>query len=159
MSRTRSLPSPLIFTPAIDLPADSTDNVTGSGPAEVMIWAMDRPWFFANDHSLYVIEPGVLLIAADVPSLPLAPSPTPPLKILPAPFSHAPSEAAVRYCWKLSVVPDSSLRKITTIGCAGSVTPGFSAAISGASQLVTAPLKILATVGPSNANASTPGAL
>ena len=92
-----------------------------------------------------MIDPAVLLIAAEVPSLPLAPSPTPPLKVLPAPLPHAPSDAASRYFWKLSVVPDSSLRKTTLILSPGRVLPELSAVISGSFQVVTAPLKILAS--------------
>ena len=57
------------------------------------------------------------------------------------------------------MVPDSSLRKITTIGSAGSDVPALRAAISGASQLLTAPLKILAAVGPSKTSESTPATL
>ena len=106
-----------------------------------------------------MIDPGVLLIAAEVPSLPLAPSPTPPLNVLPAPLPHAPSEAASRYFWKLSVVPDWSLRKTTLIFSAGRVLPGFSAAMAGSFQVVTAPLKIFAAVGPSRTSPSTPGRL
>src|SRR5215212_2331860 len=98
-------------------------------------------------------------MAADVPSLPFAPSPTPPLKVLPLPLPHAPSDAASRYFWKLSVVPDSSLRKITLIGSAGSVALEFSALISGASHVLTVPLKIFAAVGPSSTSPSTPGTL
>src|SRR6478672_153699 len=98
-------------------------------------------------------------MAAEVPSLPLAPSPTPPANDLPAPLPHAPFEAASRYFWKLSVVPDSSLRKITLIGAAGRVAPSFSALISGASHVLTVPLKILASVGPSSTKPSTPSAL
>src|SRR5664279_3190387 len=105
------------------------------------------------------MEPAVFLIAADVPSLPLAPSPTPPANDFPAPLPQAPSDAASRYFWKLSVVPDSSLRKTTLIGSAGSVAVALSALISGASQVLTVPLKILATVGPSRTRPSTPGTL
>ena len=95
----------------------------------------------------------MLLIAADVPSLPLAPSPTPPLNVLPAPLPQAPSDAASRYFWKLSVVPDSSLRKTTLIGSPGKCPPEFSALISGSFHVVTAPLKIFAAVGPSSTSA------
>src|SRR5882757_8905500 len=98
-------------------------------------------------------------MAADVPSLPLAPSPTPPANVLPAPLPHAPSDAASRYFWKLSVVPDSSLRNRTLIGSPGSVALAFSALISGASHVLTVPLKILARVGPSSTSPSTPATL
>ncbi|CKQ07979.1 Uncharacterised protein [Mycobacterium tuberculosis] len=60
-----------------------------------------------------MIDPGVFFAAADVPSLPRAPSPTPPWNDFPAPLPHAPLDAACRYLWKLSVVPDSSLRNTT----------------------------------------------
>ena len=60
-------------------------------------------------------------------------------------LAPAPSDAASRYFWKLSVVPDSSLRKTTLILSPGRVLPEFSAVISGAFQVVTAPLKILAS--------------
>src|SRR6202008_2303643 len=100
--------------------------------------------------------PSVALIAADVPSLPLAPSPTPPLNVLPAPLPHAPLEATSRYCWKLSVVPDSSLRKTTLMGVDGMLAFGFSALIAGSSHVLIAPLKILAAVGPSRISELTP---
>src|SRR5699024_2054417 len=90
--------------------------------------------------------PGVEATAPATPSLPRAPSPTPPANCLPAPPVHAPSEAASRYCWKLSVVPDSSERKITLIGWSGSSTPSFSAAIAGAFQDVVGPVKMVARV-------------
>src|SRR3954451_10553039 len=105
------------------------------------------------------MEPGVFLMAADVLSLPLAPSPTPPAKDLPAPLPQDSSDAASRYFWKLSVVPDSSLRKITLMGSAGRVAPSFNAAISEAFQVFTAPLKILPSVGPSSTRPSTPATL
>ena len=98
----------------------------------------------------------MLLIAAEVPSLPLAPSPTPPLNVLPAPLPHAPSEAASRYFWKLSVVPDSSLRKTTVIFVAGQ---GLAAVQRGDGRVVPfvmPPLKIFAAVGPSRTSPSTP---
>src|ERR1700722_1298472 len=101
------------------------------------------------------MDPSVLLTAALVPSLPLAPSPTPPLNFLPAPLPHAPLDAASRYFWKLSVVPDSSARKTTWIGSAGIAKPLFSASIAGSFHWVMAPLKILATVGPSRASEAT----
>src|SRR6202011_1140467 len=103
------------------------------------------------------MEPAVPLIAAEVPSFPFAPSPTPPLNTFPAPLPHAPFDAESRYFWKLSVVPDSSLRKTTWIGSPGSETPGFSAATAGSFHVVMAPLKILAAVGPSSPLAATPG--
>ncbi|SHT81239.1 Uncharacterised protein [Mycobacteroides abscessus subsp. abscessus] len=105
------------------------------------------------------MAPGVFLMAAEVPSLPLAPSPTPPLNALPAPLAQAPSEAPLRYFWKLSVVPDSSLRNTTWIGSAGSEAPGLRAASAGSFHVVIAPLKILAAVGPSRTSASTPARL
>src|SRR2546429_7537133 len=98
-------------------------------------------------------------MAADVPSLPLAPSPTPPANVLPAPLPHAPSDAASRYFWKLSVVPDSSLRKITLIGVAGRVLPLFRSAIGASFQVFTWPLKIFASVGPSSAMSLASGRL
>src|ERR1700730_9712444 len=95
-------------------------------------------------------------MAAATPSLPLAPSPTPPLNVFPAAFPQAPSEAVSRYFWKLSVVPDWSLRNTTRIGSAGRVTPAFSARIAGSFQVLIPPLKILAAVGPSRFNEVTP---
>src|SRR5437588_8882736 len=105
------------------------------------------------------MAPLVLLIAADVPSLPLAPSPTPPTNVLPAPLVQAPLDAATRYFWKLSVVPDSSDRKSTTILSAGSVLPLLSAVIAGSFQVVMPPLKILASVGASSVTPSIPDRL
>jgi hypothetical protein len=102
------------------------------------------------------MDPSVDLIAADVPSLPLAPSPTPPLKVFPAPLPQAPLPAASRYFWKLSVVPDSSLRNTTWIGSFGNATPGLSAWIAGSFHVVIAPLKILAAVAPSRLSELTP---
>src|SRR2546430_10318771 len=102
------------------------------------------------------MAPLVPLIAAEVPSLPLAPSPTPPAKVLPAPLVHPPLAAAVRYFWKLSVVPDWSERNTTVILSLGSVLPLLSAMMAGSFQVVTPPLKILARVGPSSTRPSTP---
>src|ERR1700730_15702015 len=102
------------------------------------------------------MAPSMVLTADEVPSLPLAPSPTPPLNALPVPLPHAPLDAASRYFWKLSVVPDRSLRNTTRIGSAGSVTPALSAWIAGSFQLVMAPLKILAAVGASRFSELTP---
>src|ERR1700739_2929792 len=102
------------------------------------------------------MEPSVALIAADVPSLPFAPSPTPPLNVLPGPLPHVPSGATRRYCWKLSVVPDWSLRKTTWMGVAGMLVFGLRALIAGSSHVVIAPLKILAAVGPSRFSELTP---
>src|SRR5271163_1680022 len=79
-------------------------------PPAVLIPATSRCCFMAYDHSLYVIAPSVFLTACDVPSFPWADVPTPPLNVLPAPLVQAPPEAACRYCWKLSLVPDASLR-------------------------------------------------
>src|SRR2546421_12996082 len=105
------------------------------------------------------MAPLVALIAAEVPSLPLAPSPTPPANALPAPLVQAPLAAAVRYFWKLSVVPDSSDRKITTILSAGRVLPLLSAMMAGSFLVVMPPLKILARVVGSSARPSTPDTL
>src|SRR6185437_9748998 len=102
------------------------------------------------------MDPGVFLMAAEVPSLPLAPSPTPPLNDLPAPLPHAPSDAASRYFWKLSVVPDWSLRNTTWIGRSGRVVPAFSAATAGSFHVLIVPLKIFAVVGPSKFSEVTP---
>src|SRR5690625_4673602 len=148
-----------MVAPAMVLPTDSVLIATGSGPADVTICAVCRFLAWANDHSLYVIAPSVVLIAPAVPSLPLAPSPTPPLNVFPAPLPQAPSDALSRYCWKLSVVPDSSLRNTTWMGVAGSVASGLRAPIAGSSQLVMAPLKIFAVVGPSRIRLSTPATL
>src|ERR1700727_3277108 len=95
-------------------------------------------------------------MAGDAPSLPLAPSPTPPLNDLPLPLPQAPSEAPSRYFWKLSVVPDWSLRNTTWIGRSGSGVPALSAAIAGAFQFLIVPLKILAAIGPSRFRGMTP---
>ncbi|CFS05462.1 Uncharacterised protein [Mycobacterium tuberculosis] len=42
----------MILAPAIVLPTDSVVIATGSGPADVMIWAMFNCLPTANDHSL-----------------------------------------------------------------------------------------------------------
>src|SRR3954471_24261940 len=102
------------------------------------------------------MDPAVFLMAAEVPSLPLAPSPMPPLKDFPWPLPHAPSDEPSRYFWKLSVVPDWSLRNTTWIGRSGSGAPALSAAIAGSFQFLMAPLKIFAVVGPSRFREVTP---
>src|SRR3984885_14321668 len=98
------------------------------------------------------MAPSVFLTASDVPSLPWAEVPTPPLKVLPAPLVQAPPDAACRYCWKLSLVPDASLRETTWMSSAGMFP--FSAVMAGSSQRVMAPLKILASVGASKLRTS-----
>src|ERR1700753_923102 len=138
------------------LPTASELIATGSCPAEVTILASLRLWAWPDDDSLYVIEPGVFLMAAEVPSLPLAPSPTPPLNDFPPPLPQAPSEAPSRYCWKLSVVPDWSLRNTTWMGRSGSAVPALSAVIAGSFHVLMVPLKIFAVVGPSRFSEVTP---
>ena len=78
---------------------------------------------------------------------------------MPASTVQTPAPAAFRYLVKLSVVPDSSERKNTVIGGAGSVTPGFSAAIAGSFQVVILPLKILAATSGVRISLSTPSTL
>src|SRR5690625_3970576 len=145
-----------MVAPAMVLPTDSVLIATGSGPADVTICAVCRFLAWAKDHSLCVIAPSVVLIARAVPSLSGAPAPTPPLNGFPPPVAQASSDALCRYCWRWSVVPDSSLRNTTWMGGAGSVASGLRAPIAGSSQLVMAPLKIFAVVGPSRIRLSTP---
>ncbi|COY57004.1 Uncharacterised protein [Mycobacterium tuberculosis] len=87
---------------------------------------------------------------------PLAPTPTPPLNVSLAPLPHAPLDAPSRYFWKLSDVPDLSLRKITLIGVGGRSVPELRAWICGSFHTVMVPLKILAVVGPSRFSVLTP---
>ena len=71
------------------------------------------------------------------------PSPL-PVHFLAGSAVQASGAAALRYLVKFSVVPDSSERKNTLIGVAGSVTPGLILAMAGSFQVVILPLKILA---------------
>src|SRR5580698_2100194 len=98
-------------------------------------------------------------MAAEVPSLPLAPSPTPPLNDLPWPLPQAPPDAPSRYCWKLSVVPDWSLRNTTWIGRLGNAVPALRAVIAGSFHVLIVPLKIFAVVAPSRFSEVTPSML
>src|SRR6202000_2716016 len=132
VSRPRSLPCVRILAPATVLPTESPQIAPESGPADVMILAIARCCAWANDHSTYPTVPSVRLTADASPSLPSAPSPTPPLNVLAAPLPHAPPEAVSRYLWKFSDVPDSSLRNTTRIGSAGAASPPLRAARAGA---------------------------
>src|SRR6476661_4374052 len=92
------------------------------------------------------MPPSVDLTAAATPADFSLPSPL-PVHFLPGVAVHAMGAAAPRYLVKFSVVPDSSERKNTLIGSAGSVTPELMAAIALSSQLVILPLKAMA-MGP-----------
>ena len=94
------------------------------------------------------MAPGVACTACATPADFCAPSPAPPWNSLPAPFVQAAGAAALRYFWKLSVVPEESERKIGVMAVSGSVAPAFSAAIAGSFHLVIWPWKILAMVSP-----------
>ncbi len=60
---------------------------------------------------------------------------------------------------KFSVVPDSSERWTGVIARSGSVVPGLSAAISGASHRVMVPLKMPAIVAGARLSSATSGRL
>src|SRR5262245_42786859 len=59
---------------------------------------------------------------------------------------QVPAAAASRYLVKLSVVPEPSARRATTMSVAGSLAPGLSDAIAGSFHFFTSRWKILASV-------------
>src|SRR6476620_8274219 len=83
------------------------------------------------------------------------PSPL-PVHFLPVSEDQASGAAALRYFVKFSVVPDSSERKKTLIGVAGSVTPLLSAAMAGSFQVVILPTKIFVATSAWSTSLSTP---
>src|SRR5689334_8962375 len=155
MSILRSPLVPVIFAPAIVLPALSGVSSTYS-PAPFLIFAFCRSLFSANDSSTYASEPCELLTALATPSEPLAP--VPPGAFHAFAWSKVQSLAAalLRYLVKLSVVPDSSDRCTVWIVLDGSLAPLFWDAIAGSFHLVTLPEKILPRVGASSCRLSTP---
>src|SRR4051794_31961176 len=100
----------------------------------------------------------VLLTASATPEDLFLPSPV-PVQAFAGSLVHAPPPAPARNLVVCSVVPDSSERKNTVIGSLGRVTPGFSLAIAGSSQVLTVPLKILARSSASTVSLSTPSTL
>ena len=105
------------------------------------------------------MAPGVACTACATPADFCAPSPAPPWNSLPSPLVHEPPEAASRYFWKLSVVPEESERKIGVMAVSGRVLPSLSAAMAGSFHLVSWPWKILASVSPLSTSPSTPSTL
>src|SRR6476661_3782099 len=97
------------------------------------------------------MAPGVCLIAAATPSLPLAPVPSGHLTVLSAPTfeDHSGLEAA-RNVVKPLVVPDSSERWTTVMFDDGRLTPGFIFAMAGSFHFLIFPRKMFAIVGPSS---------
>src|SRR6266496_168684 len=153
----RSLPVPLIFAAASALPAESAVSSTGV-PEPLSICATPSLLSTAYDISTYVIEFLVLFTPSATPADFSLPAPVPVHFLAGLPV-QAPPPAAARYLVKFSVVPDSSERKNTEIGADGSVTPAFSLAIAGSFQVLMAPWKILAAVGPSRTSLATPSRL
>src|SRR5690348_10090664 len=101
------------------------------------------------------MPPSVDFTALATPADFSLPSPL-PVHFLPGSAVQALGAAAPRYLVKFSVVPDSSERKNTLIGSAGSVTPELMAAIALSSQLVILPLKILAVTSGVRTSLSSP---
>src|SRR5215467_2358733 len=92
---------------------------------------------------MYPIDPGVVLIAAVIPSLPFERVPTLQLGMLFVPgFLANSSLIALRCCVNTKVVPLLSARTTTLIGLAGSFTSRFEAAIRGSFHVLTLPRKI-----------------
>ena len=141
----------------IVLPTDSGLISTGSGPADVMILATfkllrlserpleigDRPFGAFDGRGGAVVADGALADTA-VELLARRGNPTCPL------------EAVSRYFWKLSVVPDSSLRNTTRIGSSGSFDTQVQQRIAASFHMVIWPLKIWAAAGPSRFSDVTP---
>src|ERR1700752_1528601 len=102
------------------------------------------------------MPPGVWLIAAETPSLPLPPIPTGHATVLPTLVVEPPRAVThaglvwVRKSVKMAVVPDPSERWAEAMGVLGSVIPGFRALMAGSFQTVMPPEKILPRVSPSN---------
>src|SRR5215472_19162141 len=86
------------------------------------------------------MAPGVCLISAATPGLPLPATPTGKLTALPAPgpFFHS-GLIALRCEVNTKVVPLPSERLTTVILVSGSVTPGLTLVIAGSFQLVILP--------------------
>ncbi len=87
--------------------------------------------------------------AADVPSLPARPTDA-ALERLSSALTPAPLDAACGYLWKLSVVPDPSLRNTTLDPLTWRREKSRFGTGSGLFHCVMEPLKIFANVGPSN---------
>src|SRR6476661_6680549 len=105
------------------------------------------------------MEPSVLLICLDTPSLPCAATPPGAVHDFPGAAVQAPPPAAARYLVKFSVVPESSARCTDWIASDGSVTPGFAAAIVGSFQFAIVPPKIPANTAGVRISLSTPDRL
>src|SRR5664279_5604712 len=102
------------------------------------------------------MAPSVAFTAAATPSEPFLPSPTLPVHFLTGASVHRLAAAVFRYFSKFWVVPESSERKNTLIGVAGSEAEAFSALIAGSSQVLIAPLKIFAVTSGVSTSLLTP---
>src|SRR5271154_1020775 len=103
------------------------------------------------------MAPGVDLTTCATPLLPLlARLPAGQVMVEPLPRSHALPAASSRNLVKLAVVPDESARTASVIGVPGRVTPGLSASIAGASQVLIAPEKMPAITGADSRSRGTP---
>src|SRR6478752_6655630 len=105
------------------------------------------------------MDPSVLLICLDTPSLPCAATPPGAVQDFEASIVQSDGAAALRYLVKFSVVPESSARCTAWIARAGRVTPEFSAAMAGSFQVLMVPLKIPANTAGVNVRLSTPAML
>src|SRR6185295_8178524 len=99
--------------------------------------------FLAYPYSMYPIAPGVVLILAVTPSLPLDLVPMGQFGMLLVPGLFLNSSLIALRCWvNTKVVPLLSARTTTLIGELGSFAPGFAAAISGSFQFLILPRNI-----------------
>src|SRR5581483_8784705 len=96
------------------------------------------------------MPPVVCPTSAATPELPLPPVPVGHATATPRPYfvDHAGLTLA-RKSVKLNVVPELSERCTIAIDVDGRLTPGFSFLIAGSSHVLTWPMKIFASVGPS----------
>src|SRR2546421_8525516 len=138
------------FTPSPALVVDASDGATNL-PDEFFTDAVVKLFWRAYASSTYPTAPVRCFTAAATPSLPLAPVPVGHLTVLSAPtFDFHSGLYPDRNVVKPFVVPDSSERWTTVIGCATSFTPGFSLAIAGSLQSLIFPRKMSAIVAPSS---------
>src|SRR5947209_3207678 len=114
-------------------------------PEEFFTDAYVNPFSSAYACSTYPTAPGVCLIAAATPELPLAPVPVGHFTSFPWPTDEAHAgSAAVRNLVKPSVVPEESDRWTTVIAVLGRLRPGLSDLIAGSFQALIWPRKIFA---------------
>src|SRR3954451_5017094 len=155
--------SSLIFVPLAA--ADVASSVGSTNlPALFFTEAKVRLLALASLRSMYPMAPSVPVMIWATPLLP-APACVPcgHSSSEPEPSFHSPDEsgptAAFKNLEKLSVVPEPSARRATTMAVSGSSTPGLSAAILGSFQLVISDWKIPAIVAGDSCSLSTLGRL